>query len=209
MDLLLPIGTIITRTSVVGNPFGVKDEEIRGPEPPYTSSKPKIEGGSGEYDDPFILKTIKNVRAGGSVESKELIKITNITPRLEIDFINLSVDDDNGRFNMNNIKAGSRGEIEFRLQFNDFNMSTENTKYVAFIRVGKASVYFRWEVQVVIPKDLTDEEVAASKAAAKSAAIAAEAERIAAEANAEAERALEEAEEKHNCYRNLCCCKGC
>ena len=66
----------------LANPFGVKDEEIRGPEPPYTSSSPKIERGSGEYDDPFILKTIKNVRAGGSVEVR-LIKITNITPRLE------------------------------------------------------------------------------------------------------------------------------
>ncbi|MFL2957167.1 MAG: putative Ig domain-containing protein [Candidatus Thalassarchaeaceae archaeon] len=178
----------------LANPFGINDEEIRGPEPPYTSSSPKIEGGSGEYDDPFILKTIKNVRAGGSVESKELIKITNITPRLEIDFINLSVDDDDGRFNMNNMKANSRGETQFRLQFNDFNMSSENKKYMAFIRVGKASVYFKWEVQVVIPKDLTDEEVEASKIAAMSAAVAAEAERKAAEANAEAERALAEAE---------------
>jgi alpha-tubulin suppressor-like RCC1 family protein len=178
----------------LANPFGVKDDEIRGPEPPYTSSSPKIEGGAGEYDDPFILKSVKGVRAGGSVESKELIKITNITPRLEIDFINLSTDDDDGRFNMNNMKANSRGEIEFRLQFNDFNMSSEHKKYVAFIRVGKASVYFRWEVEVIIPKEITEEEVRASKAAAKSAAIAAEAERIAAEANAKAERAFAEAE---------------
>ena len=180
----------------LANPFGVNDDEIRGPEPPYTSSHPKIESGAGEYDNPFILKTVKGVRAGGSIESKELIKITNITPRLEIDFINLSVDDDLGRFNMNNMRANSRGEVEFRLQFNDFNISTEDSKYVVFMRVGRASVYFRWEVEVTVPKDMTEEEVFASKAAAKSAAVAAEAERAAAEATAEAERALAEAEKE-------------
>ncbi|MBT6874743.1 MAG: hypothetical protein HOA28_05900, partial [Euryarchaeota archaeon] len=72
------------------NPWGVNDDEIRGPEPPYTSSSHKFASGTGEYENPFILKQLNGIKPGGSAESLELIKITNITPRLRIDFINLS-----------------------------------------------------------------------------------------------------------------------
>jgi hypothetical protein len=80
-----------------------------------------------------------------------LIKITNITPRLGIDFTNLS-EGDNSNFSMKEMKSNSRGEIEFRLQFTDNNNTQVNTTYNALMRVGRASVYFNWTVEVVIPE---------------------------------------------------------
>ena len=140
------------------NPFGVDEEEIRGPEPPYTSSSHKFVKGSGEYDDPFVLKAIK-CQSGKSIESIELIKITNITPRLKIDFINLSSDDDSSRFGMDEMKSNSRGEIEFRLQFNDFDGTNTNKIYSALMRVGRASVYFKWDISIIVDEESTKEEI--------------------------------------------------
>ena len=185
------------------NPFGVNDDEIRGPEPPYTKFTPKIQEGTGEYDNPFILKSIKGVRAGGSTQSRELIKITNITPRLEIDFINLSTDDDNGRFSMKNIKANSRGEIEFRLDFNDYNISQEGSKYSAFMRIGKASVYLKWDVEVKNTKDLTEEGSLPVKNTANTAVKVVEAEATRLAEEAEATRLAEEAEADQRIKRTL------
>ena len=133
------------------NPWGVNDDEIRGPEPPFTSSSHNFASGTGEYENPFILKQLNGIRPGGSTESLELIKITNITPRLRIDFINLSEGSD-GNFSMKEIRANSRGDIEFRLQFTDNNNSQVNTTYNALMRVGRASVYFSWKVGVIMPE---------------------------------------------------------
>jgi hypothetical protein len=94
---------------------------------------------------------LNGIRPGGSAESLELIKITNITPRLRIDFINLS-EGDYSNFSMKEMKANSRGEIEFRLQFTDINNTQVDTTYNALLRVGRASVYFSWTVGVVIPE---------------------------------------------------------
>jgi hypothetical protein len=97
------------------------------------------------------LKQLNGIKPGGSAESLELIKITNITPRLRIDFINLS-EGDYSNFSMKEMKSNSRGEIEFRLQFSDNNNTQVNTTYNALMKVGRASVYFNWTVEVVIPE---------------------------------------------------------
>ncbi|MBT5613541.1 MAG: hypothetical protein HOJ64_01545 [Euryarchaeota archaeon] len=94
---------------------------------------------------------MNGIKPGGSAESLELIKITNITPRLRIDFINLS-EGDYSNFSMKEMKSNSRGEIEFRLQFSDNNNTQVNTTYNALMKVGRASVYFNWTVEVVIPE---------------------------------------------------------
>ena len=97
------------------------------------------------------MKQLNGIKPGGSAESLELIKITNITPRLRIDFINLS-EGDYSNFSMKEMKSNSRGEIEFRLQFSDNNNTQVNTTYNALMKVGRASVYFNWTVEVVIPE---------------------------------------------------------
>ena len=97
------------------------------------------------------MKQLNGIKPGGSAESLELIKITNITPRLRIDFINLS-EGDYSNFSMKEMKANSRGEIQFRLQFTDINNTQVNTTYNALMRVGRASVYFSWTVGIVIPE---------------------------------------------------------
>jgi hypothetical protein len=53
---------------------------------------------------------------------------------------------------MKEMKSNSRGEIEFRLQFSDNNNTQVNTTYNALMKVGRASVYFNWTVEVVIPE---------------------------------------------------------
>ena len=53
---------------------------------------------------------------------------------------------------MKEMKANSRGEIQFRLQFTDINNTQVNTTYNALMRVGRASVYFSWTVGIVIPE---------------------------------------------------------
>ena len=97
------------------------------------------------------MKQLNGIKPGGSAESLELIKITNITPRLRIDFINLS-EGDYSNFSMKEMKANSRGEIQFRLQFTDINNTQVNTTYNALMRVGRASVYFSLTVGIVIPE---------------------------------------------------------
>ena len=53
------------------NPWGVNDDEIRGPEPPYTSSSHKFASGTGEYENPFILKQL--IRRRGPEEVQKVL----------------------------------------------------------------------------------------------------------------------------------------
>ena len=176
------------------NPFAVKDEEIRGPEPEYTTTQRGWVGGTGEFDDPYVLKGIKNVKKNGFAESFELIKITNISPRLMCDFTDMSADENGSRFSMKPIKSSNRGEISFKMMFNDYGGTMETTTYQGLIRVGKASVYFKWGVEVVVTRDISN-EIEKSKVDAEVARLKAEAEEAKAEAESEAAKLKEEAEE--------------
>ncbi|GIS50324.1 MAG: hypothetical protein Ct9H90mP24_6160 [Methanobacteriota archaeon] len=59
-----PILLLLLLLLWVINPFTVREEEILGPEPEYTTTEFGWEGGTGEYDDPYILKPVKGIRKG-------------------------------------------------------------------------------------------------------------------------------------------------
>jgi len=146
------------------NPFAVREEEILGPEPEYTSTEDGWQGGSGEYDDPYVLKPVKGIRKGSFARSHEVIKVSNITPRLNCDFTDMSSDDNGSRFRMQSIKSNSRGDIEFRLEFNDDGDTVNTTEFTGLVRLGKATVYFQWAVEVEVQHDTPEEERAKKRA---------------------------------------------
>ncbi|MBU38769.1 MAG: hypothetical protein CMA59_04530 [Euryarchaeota archaeon] len=146
------------------NPFAVREEEILGPEPEYTSTEDGWQRGSGEYDDPYVLKSVKGIRKGSFARSHEVIKVSNITPRLVCDFTDMSSEENGSRFRMQPIKSNSRGDIEFRLEFNDDGDTVNTTEYIGLIRLGKATVYFQWEVEVEVHHDTPEEERAKKRA---------------------------------------------
>jgi len=190
------------------NPFYVDEEEIMGPEPEYTYTEREWQGGSGEYDDPYVLRPVKGVRPGSFAESHEIIKVSNITPRLSCDFTDMSADKNGSRFSMRPIKASSRGEIEFRLHFRDDDDTSQTTSFEGLIRLGKATVYFLWEVEVEVTKDTPEEELAkrnASRIEREARKRAADLEREAAKraADAEIEAKKKAAEEQREAKKRL------
>jgi len=146
------------------NPFAVREEEILGPEPEYTSTEDGWQGGSGEYDDPYVLKPVKGIRKGSFARSHEVIKVSNITPRLVCDFTDMSTEENGSRFRMQSIKSNSRGDIEFRLEFQDDGGTVNTTEFTGLIRLGKATVYFQWAVEVEVHSDTPEEERAKKRA---------------------------------------------
>jgi len=146
------------------NPFVVREEEILGPEPEYTRTDDDWQGGNGEYGDPFILKPVKGIRKGSFARSHEVINVSNITPRLKCEFTDMSSEENGSRFSMQSIKSNSRGDIEFRLEFNDDGDTVSTTEYTGLIRLGKATVYFQWPVEVEVHHDTPEEERAKKRA---------------------------------------------
>jgi len=194
------------------NPFTVDEEEIMGPEPEFTFTDNEWQGGSGEYDDPFLLREVTGVKPSSFAQSHEIIKISKITPRLICEFSDMSAEENGSRFSMRSIKSDSRGEVEFRLQFRDDGDTPITTTYNGLIRLGKSTVYFLWPVEVDVTKDTPEEEVAKRRAtrierearkraekleeeaSRRVAATENESAQRAAEARAEAKRKMEEIE---------------
>ena len=81
-----PILLLLLLLLWVINPFAVREEEILGPEPEYTTTEFGWQGGTGEYDDPYVLMPVKGIRKGSFARSHEIIQVSNITPRLDCDF---------------------------------------------------------------------------------------------------------------------------
>jgi len=147
------------------NPFEVEEEEILNPEPEFTYTEDDWEGGTGEIDDPYLLRKVYGVRPGSFAESHEVIKVDNITPRLKCEFEDMNSEANANRFGMRAIKSNSRGEIEFALQFRDQPETKRTTTYDGLIRLGRSTVYFLWPVEVEVTKDLPEEEIAKRRAA--------------------------------------------
>ncbi|MAH99177.1 MAG: hypothetical protein CMA12_07565, partial [Euryarchaeota archaeon] len=167
------------------NPFVIDEEEIMGPEPEFTYTEGDWVGGTGEYDDPYILKTVMGVKKGSFAQSHELINVSNITPRLKCEFTDMAAEENGSRFKKRAIKSNSRGEIEFNLEFRDDGNTEVTTEYTSLIRLGKATVYFQWTVEVEVIVDTPEEELAKRRAT-----------RIQREAKKEAERIEKESADK-------------
>ena len=177
-----------------------------GPEPEYTTSEPHFLSGAGTKDDPFVLKPVKALKAGTKVEAKESISITDMSPEIVVNLLDLAEATNDKRFMMFEIdgaseepgyrlEADEEGRLRIRFVFDDgINPTYEGGDYEGLIKLGKASVYFSWTVGVKQDKkkmkELKKQQEAEEKAAAAAAALAAK------EAKAAEEKAAKEAEKK-------------
>jgi predicted flap endonuclease-1-like 5' DNA nuclease len=144
-----------------------EDTVLIDAEPENTTLKPKSKKGTGTQDDPFVLKTIKGVKPGSLVYSKETITISEISPNLLIKSMDRNITMNLKRFKMSNefyehgdhedesskisaaINATEHGVIQFKLCFDDRELPTYfGESYEALVKVGYNSVYFLWELEV-------------------------------------------------------------
>ena len=139
--------------------IGRKKSTYQDAEPENTTSKPKLSEGEGTEENPFVLKPAKTVKAGGTIVSKEVITINNITPNLKIKSIDFQDEENGRRFTMQDqagsdegvrmIEADDEGLMKFRLMFDDsFEPTLAGGEYQGAIKVGRNSVYFVWDVKV-------------------------------------------------------------
>ena len=197
---------------------------LMGPEPENTTSDPAFLSGAGTKDDPFVLKPVKALKAGSTVEAKETISIVNMSPEIRVNLLDLAESTNDKRFRMYevdgtseepgfNLEADEEGRLRLRFVFDDSDDPTyPGCTYEGLLKLGKASVYLSWTVDVKEDKrkmnKIRKEQEAAEKAEkeakeaeekAKAEAEAKEAEEKAkaeAEAKAAEEKAAKEAEKK-------------
>ncbi len=183
-----------------------------GPEPEHTTSQPKFASGAGTKEEPFVLKPVKALAPGSTVKTKEAISITDMTPEIGVNLTDLDEENNAKRFKMFEIGSGSKepgylleadeeGKLRIRLVFDDTEDPTyAGGEYEGLIKLGKASVYFAWSVEVKqdkrkmneIRKQKEAEEKAAKEAAAAEENEAMEKAQIIAEATGRSVEAIVE-----------------
>ena len=151
-----------------------------GPEPENTTSKPAFISGAGTIDNPFVLKPSKKVKPGSIHSSKEVIKIDNMSPII-VEMQDFNEDMNGKRFTMyenildesfstRKIEVGENGEITIQMKFDDSDNPTyAGGEFEAKIKLGKASVYLTWVVNVKPDKKKLKEAEEAEAKAAKEA----------------------------------------
>jgi uncharacterized repeat protein (TIGR01451 family) len=163
---------------------------LMGPEPEYTTSQPKVVSGAGTKEEPFVLKPVKALAPGSSVKTKEAISITDMTPEIGVKLLDLDEENNAKRFSMVEIggqskdptyllEADEEGKLRVRFVFDDAEDPTyAGAQYEGLIKLGKASVYFSWSVEVKQDKkkmnQIRKQKEAEEKAAAEAKAAAAE-----------------------------------
>ena len=180
--------------------------ELIGPEPENTTAEPNFLSGVGTKDNPFVLRPIKALKAGGKAETKEAISIINMSPEIVVNLLDLAEATNDKRFMVYEIdgaseepgyrlEADEEGRLRIRFVFDDsINPTYEGGDYEGLIKLGKASVYFSWTVGVKQDKKKMNELKKQQEAEEKAAAAAAAKE--AKEAKAAEEKAAKEAEKK-------------
>ena len=129
-----------------------------GPEPENTSAEPAFIGGAGTENDPFILTPLKNIKAGSVHSSVEEITITNMGD-LKVEMQDYNEFENHTRFQMYEgafteestrvLAVGKDGEIVLNFKFDDSAFPTyEGGTYEGRLKLGKASVYFLWNVTI-------------------------------------------------------------
>jgi predicted flap endonuclease-1-like 5' DNA nuclease len=177
-----------------------------GPEPEHTTSRPNFVSGAGTKEDPFVLKPVKALKAGTSAMTKEAILITDMSPGVKVNLLDLAEETTGKRFRMVEIdgsteepgyllQADDEGTLRLRLVFDDSEDPTyPGGTYEGLVKLGKASVYFSWTAEVKEDKrkmnQIRKEQEAAEKA--EKDAKAAE-EKAAKEAKAAEEKAAKAA----------------
>jgi predicted flap endonuclease-1-like 5' DNA nuclease len=129
-----------------------------GPEPEHTTAEPNFVSGAGTEDDPFILAPLGPLQPGTVESSVEVITITNMGD-IKVDMVDFNDEENDGRFKMFEsvfsmegtrvLAVGKDGEIVLNFKFDDRDFpSYEGGTYQARIKLGKASVYFLWDVTI-------------------------------------------------------------
>ena len=139
-----------------------------GPEPENTTAEPDFTAGSGTEDDPFILAPVGPLQPGAMESTVEEITITNMGD-IKIDMVDFNDEDNYGRFTMyesafsmegsRQLPVGKDGEVVINFKFDDREFPTyEGGTYTGRIKLGKASVYFLWEVTVMADEHKAESE---------------------------------------------------
>ena len=179
-----------------------------GPEPENTVSEPEFMEGAGTLENPFILEPSKKIKAGESISSKEVITIDKMTVR-NVEMIDLNQEDNGDKFSMYEtgfdeigvrlISVGDDGEITINMHFDDSvgGATYAGGEFTGLLKLGSASVYLSWTVNVKPDKkklkEIEKAEKEAKKAEEKAAKEAEEAEaKKKAEEEAEAKKLAEE-----------------
>ncbi|MDG1543672.1 MAG: DUF5050 domain-containing protein [archaeon] len=148
----------------------IKDEKVEkpeesesvilssNPEPENTSSKPEFGGGAGTKMDPFVITPAKGLEPGEIISSKQVITISGLKSAGIVNMQDLDIKDNGKRFaiiedpdevgRQSAIVANNEGEIKFRVNFKDDKPSTDGADYEGLIKLGTASVYLSWAVEI-------------------------------------------------------------
>ena len=129
------------------------------PEPENASSKPDFIGGAGTKMDPFVLSPAKGLEPGEEISSKQVLTISGLKPGGVVNAKDLNSKDNGKRFSVvselddsgaaSSLKVNDDGKIKFRVSFNDDKPSTDGAEYEALMKLGTASVYVSWAVEVM------------------------------------------------------------
>jgi len=141
------------------------------PEPENTSAKPKFKGGAGTKMDPFVLTPSKGLEAGEEIASKQVITISGLESGGIVNMQDLNSKDNGKRYaivsepdevgRQSALVADDDGKIRFRVNFKDDEPSTDGAEYDGLIKLGTASVYLSWAVDVA--KKESEEEAPLTK----------------------------------------------
>ncbi|OIR23298.1 MAG: hypothetical protein BEU00_03280 [Marine Group III euryarchaeote CG-Epi3] len=129
------------------------------PEPENSSSKPDFVGGAGTKMNPFVLSPAKGLEPGEDISSKQILTISGLQQGGIVNAKDLNSKDNGKRFSVvsefdnsgkaSSLKVSDDGEIKFRVNFNDDRSSTGGAEYEALMKLGTASVYVSWAVEVL------------------------------------------------------------
>ena len=102
---------------------------LMGPEPEHTTSQPNFVSGAGTKEEPFVLKPVKALEPGTSVKTKEAISITDMSPEIGVNLLDLEEETNAKRFAMVEIggartpgfllEADEEGKLRIRFVFDD------------------------------------------------------------------------------------------
>ena len=124
--------------------------------------------------DPFVITPAKGLEPGEEISSKQVITISGLESGGIVNMEDLDSKDNGKRFaivsepnevgRQSAVVADEDGKIKFRVNFKDDKPSTDGAEYEGLIKLGTASVYLSWAVDVAKEES---EEVPLTKEAKK------------------------------------------
>ena len=129
------------------------------PEPENTKAKPKFKGGFGTKMDPFVITPAKGLKPGEEISSKQVITISGLKSGGIVNMSDLELGQNGKRFALiakpdevgrqSALVTDEDGKIRFRINFKDDEPSVDGADYEGLIKLGTASVYLSWAVEVI------------------------------------------------------------